>query len=125
MKRNDWTFEYTASKLAEAAVKKRDSHTKKKQWWEDKKAQTMKKVAEAGIEVHDSVAADYSNTKGWAGPQIRIDDGLQRDLTECQAKIIEHDKLINSYNGWHQVFTAHPEARLPLTHDDFLFFFGE
>lgn len=124
MKRNDWTFEYTASKLAEAAAKKRDSHTKKLKWWEDKKAETMKRVAEAGIEVQDSVAASYSNTKGWAGPQIKIDAGLQRDLTECQTKILEHHELVQAYDGWHQVFSANPEARLPLTHDDFLFFFG-
>lgn len=125
MKRNEWSFEYTASKLAEAAASKREKHSKKLLWWEDKKKETMKKVAESGIEVQDSVAASYSNTKGGFGPQIKIDPGLQRDLTECQEKIMEHHHQTVSYDGWVQVLNANPEARLSLEHDDFLFFFGE
>jgi hypothetical protein len=124
MIRNKWTFEYTASKLSEAAAKKRDVHASKLKWWEEKKAETMKKVAETGIEVQDSVASSYSNTKGNFGPQIRIDSGLQRDLTECQDKIMEHHDAVKDYDGWVQVFTANPEARLSLEHDDYLFFFG-
>jgi hypothetical protein len=125
MKRNEWTFEYTASKIAEAAQAKKDKHAAKLKWWEDKKAEVMKKVTESGIEVQDSVAASYSNTRGDFGPQIRIDSGLQRDLSECQNKIMEHHGLMNNYGGWVQVLTAHPEARLSLEHDDYLFFFGE
>lgn len=125
MKRHEWKFEYTASKLADAASHKRDVHAKKLLWWEDKKKEVMKQVAETGIEVQDSVAASYSNTKGGYGPQIKIDAGLQRDLTECQAKIMEHHELTVEYSGWIQVLSGNPEARLSLEHDDYLFFFGE
>ena len=125
MNRHEWTFEYTASRLAEAANKKRDAHSKKLAWWEQKKAETMKKVAETGIDVQDSVAASYSNTKGSFGPQIVIDAGLQRDLSECQSKIMEHHQLVKEYDGWSQVLSANPEARLQLSHDDYVFFFGE
>ncbi len=124
MKRNEWTFEYTASKLAEAAMAKRDGHAKKLAWWEQKKKDVMKQVTESGIEVQDSVAAGFSSTKGNYGPQLRIDHNLQRDLTECQDKILEHHNLVKSYEGWHQVLAANPEARLALEHDDILFFFG-
>lgn len=125
MKRNDWTFDYTAAKLAEAASKKKEAHAAKLAWWEDKKKDVMSKVADGGIEVQDSVAADYSNTKGGFGPQIRIDSGLQRDLTEVQEKIMEHHNLVKKYDGWVQVLTANPESRLSLEHDDYLFFFAE
>lgn len=125
MKRDEWKFEYTASKLSQAAEAKRDKHKIKLQWWTDKKIEVMKKVAETGIEVQDSVAATYSNTKGGFGPQIVIDAGLQRDLTECQQKIMDHDRLVREYEGWREVLSANPEARLGLEHDDFLYFFGE
>lgn len=124
MKRNEWTFDYTAAKLAEAATTKRDAHQKKLEWWEAKKTEVMKKVGESGIEIQDSVASNYSNTKGNFGPQIRIDAGLQRDLTECQDKIMEHHAATKSYDGWVQVLSANPEARLSLEHDDYLYFFG-
>lgn len=125
MKRNEWKFQYTASKLAEAASAKRTKHQGKLQWWEDKKAETMKKVTEMGIEVHDSVASNYSNTKGGYGPEIMIDSGLQRNLTECQRKIMEHHKLVQEYDAWFQVLTGNSESRVDLDHDDYLFFFGE
>lgn len=124
MKRNEWVFLYTGAKLQEAAALKREAHIGKRQWWEDKKAEVMAKVRESGIEIRDSVASSYSNTKGNFGPQIEIDTGMQRDLTECQQKILEHDALVKSYDGWVQVFLAQPEAQVPLQHDDWLFFFG-
>lgn len=125
MKRKDWIFQFTASKLAEAAMAKKEKHTGKLAWWENKKAETLKKVAESGITVQDSVAASYSNTKGGYGPEIVIDETLQRDLTECQKKIMEHHALIQQYDGWMQVLSGNPESRLDLDQDDYLFFFGE
>lgn len=125
MKRNSWLFTFTASKLAEAASAKKEKHVGKLEWWEAKKAETMKKVAESGITVQDSVAASYSNTKGGYGPEIIIDETLQRDLTECQRKIMEHHTLVAQYEGWIQVLSGNAEARLDLDQEDYLFFFGE
>jgi hypothetical protein len=125
MKRHEWKFLYTASELASAALTKRDTHQAKFEWWENKKKEVMKSIGDGGIEVHDSVAASYSNTKGSFSPQIRIDATLQRDLTECQEKIMEHHELVQAYNGWLQVLSANKNDRLELNHDDYLFFFGK
>lgn len=124
-KRDQWEFEYTASKLVEGAKTKKESHEKRLAWWEGKKLETMQKVKDGGISIHDSVAAGYSNTKGGFGPQIEIEGGLQRDLNECHIKLKEHEEKIRVYDGWIQVLSANPESRLKLTHDDWLFFFGK
>jgi hypothetical protein len=124
--RQDWTFEYTASKLAEGAKAKEEFHQKRMEWWEGKKKEVMDKIKETGISVHDSVASIVSNYKSaGCGPEITIDNTMQRDLSECHSKMQEHHNLIKSYNGWRQVLEANPEARLKLTHDDWLFFFGK
>lgn len=125
MNRIEWEFEYCAPDLAAAALKKKESHQKKLEWWEQKKKEVLAKVAEGGIEVQDSVAASYSNTKGAFGPQIKIDATLQRDLTECQDKIMEHHRLVKEYDGWSQSLSRNPHATLKLHHDDWLYFFGE
>jgi hypothetical protein len=125
MLKDKWEFEYTASKLAEAAAIKKETHIKKLAWWEAKKTEIMQKVKDTGIEIRDSVAASYSNTKGGYGPQIEINDGMQRDLTECQSKILEHNRLVEQYDGWCQVLEANKESRLKLNHEDWLFFFGK
>lgn len=125
MQRDKWEFEYTAAKLVDAASAKREVHQAKFEWWEAKKAEVMKKVREEGIEIHDSVASSYSNVKGRFGPEIQIDEVMQRDLVECQTKILEHHHEIKNYDGWIEVLNANPEARLKLHHDDWLYFFGK
>jgi hypothetical protein len=123
--RQEWQFNYSGSLVANGAKKKYETHSGKLRWWEKKKKEVMKKVAESGIEIQDSVAASYSNTKGMFGPQIKIDAGLQRDLTEVQEKILEHHGLSREYAGWVQVLEANSGAQLPLSYDDWLYFFGE
>lgn len=125
MRRDEWVFSYNASNLAAAAAQKRDHHKQRFDWWTLKKEETIRKVKEMGIEVHDSVAASISNTKGYAGPRIEIDAGLQRDLSECQGKIREHDESMREYEGWRQVLESNKEDRLQLNHDDWLYFFGQ
>lgn len=125
MNRTEWEFEYTASRLATAANAKLEIHKRKLTWWEGKKSETMERIKATGIQVHDSVAASYSNTKGAFGPRIEIEAGMQRDLSECQEKILEHNRLVQEYDGWRQVFEANPESRLKLTHADWLHFFAD
>lgn len=123
--RNSWEFEYTAKRVAEAATSKRDIHTKKRTWWEEKKAEALAKIKESGVEITESLAASYSNTKAGFGPEVTINDGLSKQLTEAHQKILEHDRLVREYDGWRQVLDANPESRLKLRHQDWLFFFGE
>lgn len=125
MKRNEWVFSKSSGELLVAAKKQLEKHQGKQKWWEEKKAETMKKVGEGGIRVHDSLASNYSNTKGGYGPTIEVEDGLQRDLSEAQTKIMSHHKLCVEYNGWIAVFEGNPGMHLELHHDDYLYFFSQ
>lgn len=128
MQRKDWKFSYNIDTLLKGATAKRDLHEGKLKWWEGKKKETIAKVKDVGIEVQDSVAASYSSTKGNYGPQVVIDATLQRDLSECQQKIREHDLRVRTFNGWIAVLTqaaADPSVEYYLDHEDYLFFFGD
>ena len=123
MQRDEWTFEYTASKLAEAAATKREHHKQRLEWWNGQKDAVMAEVKDSGIEVSESLALAYASNAG-VGPQVMVRGDLQRKLTECHGKLKEHDAKAREYDGWHQVLTANPEARMKLHHDDWLYFFG-
>lgn len=125
MLRDEWAFDFSASKLAEAAAAKKKRHETRVTWWTEQKTKVMAEVRSEGIEVSESVAANYANkTSDRYGPQVMVRADLQTKLTECHQKIMEHAGKVREYDGWVQILTANAEARLKLHSDDFLFFFG-
>lgn len=123
--RSHWEFEYTARVLADAAATKKVFRQSRVEWWEQQQKEVMATVRESGIDVSEAIGAAYSNTTAMHGPQITVRIDLQKKLSECHTKIREHQNAVREYDGWHQVLTANPEARLKLKHGDWLFFFGQ
>lgn len=128
MNRNEWEFEYTASKVADGAEKQRDHRLSRVEAWTAAKDKVMAEVKESGIEVSESLAADMKsyalNTRSM-GPQVMVKADLQTKLTEAHLKIAEHRQAAAEYDGWVQVLRANPEQRLKLTQADWLYFFGK
>lgn len=130
-KRDEWEFEYTASKLAEGAQVQKEFRLSRVKVWADAKAKLMAEVKESGLEVTESVAAQMgstyasNNVRGAGGPTINVRADLQTKLQECHSKIQSHDQAAAEYDGWVQVLNANPETRLKLTQADWLYFFGK
>ncbi len=128
MQRKDWKFDYTASKLAEAAAMKLRLHEERLAWWKEKKTEVMQQIREDGLEIDEKIALEYVSPKrrDWEqGAQITVRNDLKKDLSECLDKLAYHTGLMADYHGWQQVLSANPEARLSLDHEDWLFFFGQ
>jgi hypothetical protein len=128
MLRQEWKFDYTASKLAEAAQAKRQFHQERFDWWKDKKDQVIAQIRAEGLEIDEKIALEYVSPKSrdWErGSQVTVRDDLRKNLDECLKKLAYHTGLISDYHGWHQVLSANPEVRLSLDHEDWLFFFGQ
>lgn len=127
MNRNEWEFEYTATKVADGAAAQATFRAGRAEWWEQQKAAVMAEVKDSGIEVSESVAAGALNyhSNQMSGPQVMVRADLQRKLTECHQKIEGHRKATHEYDGWVQVLRANPEQRLKLTQADWLYFFGK
>lgn len=128
MNRSEWEFEYTCAKLAEAATAQKEHRLARVQAWTEKKAEVMQKIKDSGLTVHESVAeqfANYGGTQAFQGAQVMVDNTLQKDLSECVTKIASHRAAATEYDGWIQMLNANPEARVKLTHDDWMFFFGK
>jgi hypothetical protein len=127
-RRDEWEFEYTASKVAEGAAAQKDFRLSRVTWWTEQKDKLMAQVREDGVQVTESVAAklgsNYASTQAF-GPQVSIRPELQQKLTECHTKIQGHQAAAAAYDGWVQVLSANPEARLKLTQADWLYFFGK
>ncbi|MBK8751636.1 MAG: hypothetical protein IPL99_08280 [Candidatus Competibacteraceae bacterium] len=59
MERKEWKFDYTASKLAEAAKIKLQHHQERLTWWKDKKEQVITQIRGEGLEIDESIALEY------------------------------------------------------------------
>lgn len=123
MNRDHWDFEYTAKILADAALNKKKYREDRAKWWEEQQAKVKEEIKANGIDIDESVGAQY-HSNSTRGPQIVIRADLQGKLAECHAKIREHLAAAREYDGWHQVLSANPESRLKLKHGDWLFFFA-
>lgn len=125
MKRNEWEFEYTASKLAEAARAKLAHYQGRVTWWKEKQQVVMQEIRDGGLEITESLAIEYASTSANFGAQVSVRPELKTKLQECFLKIKEHESRSKDYAAWVQVLDANPESRLKLNHDDWLHFFGE
>ena len=128
MQRNEWKFDYTAAKLADAAQTKIDWHTERLNWWKGKKDEVFATIRAEGLEVDEKISLGFDNPKSrdWdRGAQVMIRNDLQKDLDECMQKLQTHTHQLNEYRGWHQVLVANPENRLSLDINDWLYFFAK
>ena len=56
MQRTDWKFDYTATKLGEAAQAKINWHTDRLEWWKTKKDQVFATIRKEGLEVDEKIS---------------------------------------------------------------------
>jgi len=127
MGRNDWKFEYTAIKLAEAVQNKVNWHTERLEWWKNKKNKVFSTIRQEGIEIDEKISLEFKSPKSrdWdQGAQVMVRNDLQKDLDECMEKLKAHTRRLNEYIGWQQILNANLESHQFLDIDDWLFFFG-
>jgi hypothetical protein len=116
-----------AGKLAEAAEAKIAHHDERLAFWKAMREETLATIRAEGLEIDEKIVAGYPTPKGqdWArANRVTVRDDLRQRLDECLAKLKWHTDLVREYDGWRQLLRAHPEARLALDVDDWLYFFG-
>jgi len=109
MLRQDWGFDYTATKLAEAAAQKQTFHQERLDWWKAKRLEVMNIIRSEGLEIDEKIALEYRNPKSrdWnQGSQVMVRNDLQKDLSECLEKLNHHTRQAQQYDGWQQVLAA-------------------
>ena len=127
MLRKDWGFDYTATKLAEAAATKLVFHQERLDWWKTKRQEVMGTIRSEGLEIDEKLVMEFRSPKArdWdRSAQVLIRNDLQTDLSECLEKLSHHTQQVQQYDGWQQVLAANPEARVKLDIEDWLFFFA-
>ncbi len=97
MQRKEWKFDYTASKLAEAAKTKHLHHQERFEWWKEKRDQVMAEIRKDGLEIDEKIALEYVSPKrrDWEqGAQVTVRNDLKKDLDECLEKLAYHTGLM-------------------------------
>ena len=63
MKRDEWKFEYTAARLAEAAEAKIAHHTERLAFWKAKRDEVLATIRAEGLEIDEKIAVGYQSPK--------------------------------------------------------------
>jgi len=58
MQREDWKFDYTAQRLAEAAQRKIDWHRERLAFWSGRREETLATIRAEGLEIDEKIAAN-------------------------------------------------------------------
>ncbi len=127
MRRDQWRFEYTAGKIAQAAAAKMKYHAERFDWWRAEREAVLQKIREEGLEIDEKIVLGYSSPKArdWEnGARVSIRDDLRSKLEQCQSKLTLHQSKKIEYEGWHQALSANPDVALRLNIDDWLYFLG-
>lgn len=127
MLRNEWTFEYTAQQLSDAARDRLKHHQLRIEWWRSKKDQVLQTIRSEGLEIDEKLVLEYSSPKGrdWNdATRVTVRTDLRNDLNECLKKLAFHTERSTAYLGWRDVLSANTDARLSLDHEDWQFFFS-
>ena len=127
MQRNEWTFEYTAGKLSDAASAKMRHHGERVRFWKSKREEVLATIRAEGLEIDEKLVLGFQTPKSrdWErANRVTVRDDLRQHLDECLDKLRFHTDQLSQSDGWQQVLAANAERRVALTIDDWLFFFG-
>jgi len=128
MKRDQWTFQYSANQLAEASQKKIKFHNERLEFWGARRSKIIDQIKADGIEVNEKSVLQYTTPKMrdyQEGGDIMIRNDLRKSLAEAYEKLSYHTGRRDIYDGWRQVLEANSEDKIDLHIDDWLFFFGQ
>ena len=127
MLRDEWKFDYTAARLAEAAAAKMRHHAERLAFWRTKREDVLATIRAEGLEIDEKIVMGYQNPKSrdWdRANRVTVRDDLRQHLDECLDKLRYHTEQMNQYEGWQQMLSAHGEQGVALHLDDWLFFFA-
>jgi hypothetical protein len=86
VQRNEWKFDYTASRLAEAASDKIAYHRERLGFWRTTREGVMATIRAEGLEIDEKIVLSFRAPKGrdWErGAEVIIRNDLQKDLASA------------------------------------------
>lgn len=122
-----WKFPYAAGTVLQGARERLAHHQGRLDWWEAKKAEVLDNIRKEGLEIDESLAAGFANTKSYnRDTTVLIRNDLQRDLSEAASKVREHRGLRDDYQHWITVLEGqNPSMTLELDFMDYLYFLAK
>lgn len=114
--RQQWTFEYSAQTVCEAASCKVVYHRERADFWRGELATAEAELREHGIEFRE-----YDVTGGRRLDPV-LDPQRQQRVQECRHKLAEHERNIEEYEAYRLALKDNLGATVRLDVDDIKFF---
>ena len=114
--RNDMLFHYRADEVRKAAADRAGHHTERAAWWDAQRA-------EADTELRESMQLRQRPVTGGVENVAVFDNEKQARLSECRAKVEQHQRQAEHYQAWVAAFGKMTDSQIvSLSVDDIQFF---
>lgn len=114
--RLNWTFQYGAEVLLEAAKAKQEYHEARLLFWETAKAAAEVELRASGISLRDY------EVSGGKRIEAQIDRALENRFNEVTERATSHQFRMGEYERYIRAFTASGNKVFELTIDDMNYF---
>lgn len=114
--RLNWTFQYGADVLGEAAKEKREHHEARLLFWETTKAIAEAELRETGISLKDY------EVSGGKRIEAIVDQSISNRYNEATERVSSHQFRMDEYARYIRAFAASGSKVFELTVDDMNFF---
>ncbi len=98
-KRNEWTVNYCAGHVADAAKAKCSHHEERLAHWQERMERAEAELKENGIELDE----DRRNTSNNLQP--RFNAVLWKTFSDCRDKVTEHRGKAQKFAAWERALT--------------------
>jgi hypothetical protein len=115
--RDTWEFRYPVGAIAEANLTRLGYHNGRLEHWRAEREHVLADLRETGLEVRS-----HQVTGGYDASVV-VDPEKAKWLGQVEAKIAEHQRLVDEHARWQSVLMHQPrDTTLDLRADDILFF---
>jgi hypothetical protein len=117
MLRAEWVFTYRAEEVAAAAVRRRDHHRGRLDFWELAFEDADEKLRSEGVDFRDLEVTGGQRT------EVVVDPQLMARVNECRVKIKMHTEKHDEYARWARALEGLPPSdRMSLHVNDIHYF---
>lgn len=124
MLRSEWSFEYQAGDLLEAANKEFDKRIERIDYWKEKREEVLNRLKDEGLEITNWNSGSETKLSAGSAIDVQFDQKLIGRLRECEKYLEKARNEKKEFAMWIQAFSDRQSGEGFKLHAQDIAYFG-